>query len=396
MARQETILNVFISSPSDVVEDRDTVEEIIEEVSKTLSSKVGVRLVPLRWETDVTPNIGSDPQNVINAAVGGNYDVFVGIMGARFGDPTPRFGSGTEEEFTQAYEKHIAEPNSLRVVFYFKDTPQQLSKIDPKQLLAVQEFKTKLSTKGVLYSSYTSKEEFQRFLRLHLSEVLLTWHSKSGGLPAVTHKAVSQTVTKAENNEDDELGVVDLLADIQDGFESITGIAGRITTAMVEVGNKTRERTAELNAFNQQPDKDFRQAKRIFSATARDMDEFCARLEPELKLFSNSHAQIMDRTIKWVSLIRGGGTLKEDNVQQLTAPIEDYINVMGTTIGIVAEFRNSVANLPRVAVVVNKSRNRMVKSLDGLIEVFTKAKNLSQETQRIVSEFSQKVLNPPK
>jgi hypothetical protein len=292
MARQETILNVFISSPSDVVEDRDTVEEIIEEVSKTLSSKVGVRLVPLRWETDVTPNIGTDPQNVINAAVGGNYDVFVGIMGARFGDPTPRFGSGTEEEFTQAYEKHIA--------------------------------------------------------------------------------------------------------DIQDGFESITEIAGRITTAMVEVGNKTRERTAELNAFNQQPDKDFRHAKRIFSATARDMDEFCARLEPELKLFSNSHAQIMDRTIKWVSLIRGGGTLKEDDVKQLTAPIEDYINVMGTTIGIVAEFRNSVANLPRVAVVVNKSRNRMVKSLDGLIEVFTKAKNLSQETQRIVSEFSQKVLNPPK
>jgi hypothetical protein len=388
MARQETALNVFISSPSDVVEDRDTVEEIIEEVTKTLSAKVGVRLVPLRWETGITPDIGTDPQNVINAAVSNNYDVFLGIMGSRFGEPTPRFGSGTEEEFTQAYEKHIREPNSLRVLFYFKDTPQQLSKIDPKQLLAVQEFKKSLTEKGVLFSSYTSREEFQKLLRLHLNEIVLTWHLKVGNHTLKQTSTASQAVVKVENDQDEELGIIDLLADIQDGFDSITGTSLRITTATSELGGKIRERTAEVNSFNQQPNKDFRQVKRICAAIARDMDEFCARLEPELKLFSDTHTSIMDRTIRWVSLIRDGGELKANNIQTLTTSLGDYVSVLGSTIESITGFRNSVAVSPRTTVAFNKSRNRTVKLLDKLIDVLSAAKNLVQETGRTISGFS--------
>ena len=44
--------------------------------------------------------MGSDPQQIINSQVSDEYDIFIGILWTRFGTPTERAGSGTEEEFS--------------------------------------------------------------------------------------------------------------------------------------------------------------------------------------------------------------------------------------------------------------------------------------------------------
>lgn len=51
------------------------------------------------FETDIMPGFGSDPQAVINEQINDDFDIFVGLLKGKFGTPTPRAGSGTEEEF---------------------------------------------------------------------------------------------------------------------------------------------------------------------------------------------------------------------------------------------------------------------------------------------------------
>ena len=59
-------------------------------------------LEAVRWESHCNPGVGSNVQSVINEQIGPT-DIYVGIMWKRFGTPTGRAGSGTEEEFKAAY-----------------------------------------------------------------------------------------------------------------------------------------------------------------------------------------------------------------------------------------------------------------------------------------------------
>ena len=57
------------------------------------------RIESKKWEKDVFPAFGEDSQDVINKQIGTDYNIFVGIMWKKFGTPTSRAESGTEEEF---------------------------------------------------------------------------------------------------------------------------------------------------------------------------------------------------------------------------------------------------------------------------------------------------------
>src|SRR5258706_4385865 len=96
-------LSVFISCPSDMVEERAVIRAAVDEVNSVLEpNKILLRAID--WENDLVPGIGPDPQLVINSQIQGNYDIYLGILGARFGTRTSRAGSGTEEEFRNALE----------------------------------------------------------------------------------------------------------------------------------------------------------------------------------------------------------------------------------------------------------------------------------------------------
>ena len=114
--------------------EREALESLIYEMYQTWGRALGIMFELVRWETHVTPAFGSDPQAVINSQIGDNYDVFIGILWARFGTPTPRAASGTMEEFERAYARVQAGANNPEIMFYFKEAAVPISKIDPEQL----------------------------------------------------------------------------------------------------------------------------------------------------------------------------------------------------------------------------------------------------------------------
>ena len=130
MAKTRTLLQVFVASPGDVKDERKLLDSVISELNKTWGHSNGVMLELLKWETDSHPGFGADPQDVINSQIGEEYDIFIGIMWGRFGSPTKRAESGTEEEFNRAYTRLSNSSNSVQIMFYFKDAAIPPSKID--------------------------------------------------------------------------------------------------------------------------------------------------------------------------------------------------------------------------------------------------------------------------
>src|SRR5436190_5964228 len=180
MPKLVTILQVLVSSPADLTEERELLRDIITELNQTWRNTLGLQLNLLTWESDTRPSLGVDAQSVINEQFSDEYDIFLGIMGARFGTPTLRSGSGTQEEFERAKARFDKNPKSVSVMFYFKDIPIPPSEIDPAQLQRVQAFRQQLEKIGLI-KVFKSRDEFARLMRIHLTQEAQAWAKRMSG-----------------------------------------------------------------------------------------------------------------------------------------------------------------------------------------------------------------------
>src|SRR5690625_4722369 len=102
MPTKITQYKIFLATPSDVQEEREKIKRVIEELNLTFGKRNGLRLELVKWETHSIPGIAqNNPQELINPLVD-SCDIFVGILWKKFGSPTDKAESGTEEEFHRA------------------------------------------------------------------------------------------------------------------------------------------------------------------------------------------------------------------------------------------------------------------------------------------------------
>jgi hypothetical protein len=172
-----TVVRTFLASPGDVRVERDIAFRIVGELNTIWSKFLGLSLELVRWETHAYPGVGEDAQSVINEQIEDDYDLFIGIMWTRFGTPTQRAGSGTEEEYNRAYQRYKADPDGVRIMFYFKSAPLTET-TDGEQIESVSRFRTQVGAQGVLYWTFTDENEFSDLLRLHLSRQMQYYHGK--------------------------------------------------------------------------------------------------------------------------------------------------------------------------------------------------------------------------
>ncbi|MCK5375383.1 MAG: DUF4062 domain-containing protein, partial [Alphaproteobacteria bacterium] len=146
---------VFISCPSDVSKDREVVENTVKTFSETCCSgkKITFKTVHL---DKVPAKMGKPAQEHIHEKIN-DYDLYIGLMGKRFGTPTKNFGSGTEDEFRTALKK-CQDGEDIYVSFLFKDINLDTPSIDEmEQYIEVKKFKESISDDG-LYMPYNSNE----------------------------------------------------------------------------------------------------------------------------------------------------------------------------------------------------------------------------------------------
>ena len=170
MAEAIRKIQIFISSPGDVAEERDALELLIkDELQSTLGRQHNLYLEPLRWETLVTPGMTSDIQKKVFEEMG-PYDIFIGLFWKRFGTPTPTHGSGSEAEFRDAYARW-EEDNARPILMYFCERHFLPKSAELEQFGKVLAFREEIEKKG-LYATYKDVDDFIAKTRRHLTQTI--------------------------------------------------------------------------------------------------------------------------------------------------------------------------------------------------------------------------------
>ncbi len=389
MSRQETVLSVFVASPGDVEDERARLEETIRDLNNAWSRELGLRLELIRWETHAYPGFADDAQAVINSQIPDDYDIFIGIMWYRFGTATGRAGSGTQEEFDRAKERFDADSTSVQLMIYFKDTPAPVapSKLDYTQLAKVADFRNHLGKEGALYWPFTSVDDFERLVRLHLTRQVQAWRNKQGTAkaPSTTSLAtVTSPGTVRSDSEEDDIGLLDLMEQFEDEFASLIEITTKITTATEEMGHKMTERGAETTAFQHGPDSGSRTAaKRLVNRAASDMEQFVFRMDAEIPLFSRHLNAGMQAMVKAAELVVDFSVQGED-LEQLNdnlQSIRTFRESMETTNSQISGLRDAVASLPRMTTTLNRAKRSVVSVLQKLIDEISNAQIMASEAE---------------
>ena len=373
MARQETVVSVFVASPGDVGEERNRLEEVILEMNTTWSRQFRIRLELIQWETHAYPAFGDDPQAVVNEQIPQDFDIFIGLMWYRFGTPTGRAGSGTLEEFQRAKARYDKDPHAVHLMIYFKDAPAPIppSQLDHEQLAGVSELRSHLGQEGGLYWTFQTTNDFEKLVRLHLSrcvqEMLPGARAASSPLP-IDEETLIDPAEQVEHTEDadDDTGLLDLFDQVDDELSVVRDVAGRITDATTQIGDRMQARTAEIAAFTTGPDaKNRRAAKRLLDKAAADMDQFVDRMDSELPLFSKHlnfgmtalvHAATLSVEFKDIDN-------KRDEAMANIQSVREFRETMETAEVNVAGFKQAVAGLPPMTRILNRSKRAMANGL---------------------------------
>ena len=179
--KNSVIVRIFLASPMDVAEERETFRKAIRQVNESISKNLSVSFEVVGWEEYVLPDAGIDAQDVVNRQIHQDYDIFVGLFRDRVGTRTHRAQSGTVEEYELALIKKNAQPD-LRLMCYFfacdTTTPE------------VAALKKRMDAEGVLYSDGIEPRDFAGLVIRHFSQLLLQYAKAEAGRERQNAQAV--------------------------------------------------------------------------------------------------------------------------------------------------------------------------------------------------------------
>lgn len=402
MAKTHTILQVFVASPGDVADERTLLEDVVSEFNNTWGNRNNVMLELLKWETHSRPGFGADPQDVINDQIGDEYDIFIGIMWGRFGSPTKRAESGTEEEFNRAYARLSDSPDSIQIMFYFKDAGIPPSKIDATQLQKVQEFKKKISDEyGGLYHSFETPEQFQSSVRMHLSKVVQDWLDANASTTPRTAKDISASQENdpsmkdplsnllALETEADEDGIIELVELANETMAEVTNVVERMSEATTALSEKFTQLTDEANEVAASGP-DMKAAKRVSNKAADDLEVFVKRMSVEIVEFNKQSTRAMDTFGNIAMISENDLNEKPDDIAVARANMQTYTNAVSTSADSLTEFRDTIFKLPRMTTAFNRARKRAVAVMDDLLNQLRIAASQSQDVDILLARLESK------
>lgn len=186
------IYKAFIASPSDTSTERNLCDKIFDEINSGLGDIYKFRIESLKWEKDVRPSIkDKDGQTTIFEQIGEDFEIFIGIMNKKFGSPTPRAGSGTEEEFIEAFKRYKEQQN-LEIMFYFnEEPPKSMNELNASELVKIEDFRKKLQPRGI-YGFYNGASDFEEKLRKHLTKFFIEQYKKKEGTPLNAQQLINK------------------------------------------------------------------------------------------------------------------------------------------------------------------------------------------------------------
>lgn len=167
MAKIMTEYDLLVSCPGDVDGVVELVKQVIAQFNETYSAVLAIRLNVKHWSKDSYNQSGGKAQELLNKQFIHDCDAAIAVFWTRFGSPTDRYGSGTEEEI----EDMLA--SGKQVFLYFCEKPIKpdllLNKNAKAQYKKVKAYQQRYAEGKGIYAAYSSDDEFKQKLFAHLS-----------------------------------------------------------------------------------------------------------------------------------------------------------------------------------------------------------------------------------
>lgn len=164
MPSNKTHYNVFISHPSDVDKEVQITKDAIDHFNHLNRPFSDIFYDFVEWNTDVHPDSGGDPQSIINKQIAEDCDILIAILKQRYGNPTPRYDSGTEEEIFDALDA------GKKVLLYCWDPPRDFKPDGEEQFAKIAALKKKVSGRAV-YSGFKDADDFKGQVEFALTRI---------------------------------------------------------------------------------------------------------------------------------------------------------------------------------------------------------------------------------
>ena len=167
MAQNIIQYKLLISCPSDIKDEISIIRDVIKQFNEQYTDVLGIEVKEKHWSTDSYSQSGERPQSILNEQIVNDCDAAVAVFWSRFGTPTGRYGSGTEEEIELMLEK------GRQVFMYFSEKPLSPELFNAEEQARIKEFRDKYMSRG-LYFTYSSNEEFRKLFFAHLSKYFIS------------------------------------------------------------------------------------------------------------------------------------------------------------------------------------------------------------------------------
>lgn len=167
MPSEVTFYDLLISCPGDVGDAIKVIDDVVETFNQKYNTTLNLGIRTRYWKKSSYPQSGAKPQELLNKQFVEDCDLAVAIFKTRFGTPTDKYGSGSEEEI------EIMLNAGKQVFLYFDDSPVSPSDIDAEQYQKVKDFEKKYRTQGI-YFSFKSLEVFRSLFDAHITQYFLT------------------------------------------------------------------------------------------------------------------------------------------------------------------------------------------------------------------------------
>lgn len=183
MPKNVMLYKLLISCPGDITDEIELINDSVNRFNEFYSDELGITIQTKHWSKSSYAQSGGKPQTLLNKQFINDCDAAVAVFWTRFGSPTDKYGSGTEEEIGLMLEA------GKQVFMYFSDKPISPSQNDYEGFQKIKEFRDKYKDKGI-YSTYSTNEEFKNIFFAHLSKHFLS-EQRVSEIQATRHPVLS-------------------------------------------------------------------------------------------------------------------------------------------------------------------------------------------------------------
>ncbi len=308
---------------------------------------------------------------------------------------------------------------SVRVLFYFKRAAQDPFAVDLQQLQSVREFRDSLPGRGVLYRDFKDTPEFVQIVRENLHHLIIDeWREGSWtelrlgdhlmtkptvpGRPAMAGDSASTAATSdhdavvcqdqslaeaapstksdvsSEEESDEELGLLEVMEELQRAVASLTDTVARIGEHTVRIGARFGDRTEESSRLTEQQaqlehiggsrakQEYLAKARELVNQAAVDLEQYADDMNADLLRF-RADIRAMLLSMRRAIALQREFEASPDQLNDNRTALRTLVDTMTTSRTEITVFQASVARMPPLTGRFKRARKKATAMLGELI-----------------------------